>query len=245
MANLGSGSLNSVLLGPSENVDPASNRPAFNSKHVGPFGNGLCFVVYGYKTVSSRVSALVGSRCPTAISWLVVSIVVDSIKRMLFARALTHVIVKSVKRDLPRIANFYSSSSPISKVFVFFITASLFHILPPSVCYAFRHSVRFWCALVVGIKASATFGFSRLKAICANIYNFSAITFALPKNGWRRSATTFDISSFVLNCEESCESFSRKIMKRRHERISLNEARLVSNAQYMEIAMNKQGVNFA
>ena len=235
----------SILFGPSESIDSASNRSALNSGLLRPLNERLGFASYGDEPVSSCVARLLEPQSPPAICRFIISIVIDSVKRVIFARALSHVCVKGVKRLLPRIANLYSATSPVIEISVITIATSLLHVLPSAVRNAFRHAVRLRCTFLIGIKASATFCVSRFETIRSNINDFSTIAFTFPENCRRHSATAFYHSSLMLNCQKPSKSFSSKIVESSHENTSLIGTLFVSTANYTHIAMSKQGVYFA
>lgn len=78
--------------------------------------------------VIASVSRLFFGRRPLAVTWFVVSVVVDALKRFSF-RFFTHVL-KEVRKDFPSFAYRYSTSSVIGIIYSVFTLASFNHAAP-------------------------------------------------------------------------------------------------------------------
>lgn len=77
--------------------------------------------------------ALLKTRCPAAIRGFVVAHWVQSVNRVVFARALAHVLQKCGKRGGPTLANNHASGSIFAEVFMRCVGATALHSKPSSI----------------------------------------------------------------------------------------------------------------
>lgn len=90
----------------------------------------------------SRIQCLLAARRPTAIARLVITIVVDAVKRVLVGRTAPHVGHEVLKpnttrlHDAPALANFNSTTTPILEIWPLRVLAPLDHV-PPNPVQAF------------------------------------------------------------------------------------------------------------
>lgn len=97
------------------------------------------FVVF----VDSLVSGLL-SRCrPFAIRWLIVSVVVDSIKTMIAGSSKAHIGKEIRETVYPSSADCYSAPTVTVISVAAFVEAALFHFLPGRVFWRSVHSMPF------------------------------------------------------------------------------------------------------
>ncbi len=96
---------------------------AKNSKHRGPF-----------------VSILLLACSPTAVSRLIISVIVETIKRVSLGRLIPHVCIK-IKEDRPSFADSYPPASVIAVRDVERVRAARFHKPPRKPCWSARQTV--------------------------------------------------------------------------------------------------------
>ena len=161
-------------------------RPSRNIKYFTPFSDTKTSVLYGNKMIKSGISCLLSCRFPTAISWHVISIVVDAANRMFFRRTSSNVREKLFKTVAPLLANSNSATSIIRIFGIVGIVAAKFKSRP---CRIFRRSCHAMCSIVsvlaqkvcgcFSCKAPATeCGFSNIGS--GGNSEISTITLAFP-----------------------------------------------------------------
>lgn len=158
-----------------------------NPKLLGPCGEALAFSVEIIVSIGARVSHLLAACRPAAVSWLVVSIVVNAVN--LFAGGpLTHIGKEVFKRMNPPFANGYSATAVVMVLYAVGVIAPILHGSPRAVCATgvsplslmgvavFRHEP----ADDFGLQASARLSVSAAKNGGANDGFFPANTKASP-----------------------------------------------------------------
>lgn len=79
-------------------------------------------------TRPSIISLLFRS-CPSAVSWLIVAVVIDALYRMLRTRFATHIYKKMFKRIQPSLAHSYPATAVCFVIFsILFVAAHLDHL---------------------------------------------------------------------------------------------------------------------
>ena len=91
-----------------------TKSPRLDSVFLGQFRNVVSNSVNYHESSSSGISRLLASAGPLAIGWLVVSIRVNSIKRVT-GRAVAYVSKKIIKRCQPAVAHLYASPTIVVK----------------------------------------------------------------------------------------------------------------------------------
>jgi len=87
---------------------PTSDNPRRNSEKVTPIYLESCYPIKCQADIQASISALLCSRYPFAIFWLIALVVVNSLKREVW-RAVTHISEKILEGIFPSSVNFYSS----------------------------------------------------------------------------------------------------------------------------------------
>ena len=149
-----------------------------------PLFKGFFDIVKNNVNGFSLVSVLHFLSSPLTIFRRVISVIVNSINRMLRSRAFTHVSVKTFKRSEPAIAN-PNTPKTISRIlFMFQACCSFYHISPISIFGRIRHSVsRFsqLCCALFSQTATALVG-AILKLIAESKARITTIANANPFN---------------------------------------------------------------
>lgn len=90
--------------------------------------------------LTSFVASLFKRRCPPAVAWFIITIVVDSVNRVCRAGFFAHVFIK-MQKGMPAFTYLDSTSTVPSITSVVGVMASLQHLAPGFVYSSFRHSV--------------------------------------------------------------------------------------------------------
>lgn len=145
-----------------------------------PFYDGPGFAVMGNEPVASSVPVLHFSGGPAAIARFISSAVVDSVKRIAKAGAVTHIFNK-VFKAVPALANRNPAPAVIGKRTVSWVIATRKHAVPNLVLGSFGKTVR---DLLFGSAALARLNFSlplRIKHLAATTNNlFATLAHAQP-----------------------------------------------------------------
>lgn len=108
-----------------------------------PRTHALCSAVKREHAVEvSPVSGLRFPCCPTAITRLVITIAVFTLKRVFRARLRPHVSVEVLKRIQPPFAHLDSPASIVRKCLAVFVSTSSLHSIPRAVFGRLYHSMR-------------------------------------------------------------------------------------------------------
>jgi hypothetical protein len=206
----------SIMHAPSELVYASPNNDTRDTGTFGPLNDRHGDFIVGEKSVAQLVSALFFSCRPAAVAWIVTTIVVDAVNRVLGRWCDTHVLKKQIKRLAPAITDGYSATAIRLKSGVLGIVASLFHPLPRIVLFGAREAMRLSSVPDLLSDAAATLcaSVSQVCPVCE--HDISAITKALPKNRRSRSAVVRESPfKFRKHCKPSV-SLSCTILKTRH-----------------------------
>ncbi len=123
-----------------------ANRETGNSSGFAPVGYAHRFTVMCQQAVVSRIATLLRTCGPAAIRWLVVAVVVKSVKRMVIG-AWPHVTPKRFER-LPAWAHYYAACAIKTVLGVLWIGTTLSHLLPHLVFRQRRYPSRIVCSHV-------------------------------------------------------------------------------------------------
>lgn len=163
-----------------------------NAELICPISKALGAPLESNKNGAAAISALLPFCRPSAVAWLVVAVVVDTVQRVRRARAQTHVADEAGVGLFPSAAHGNSSFAIVGVSEVLWIVASVSHLLPDAIFFCRRRpfSSRFGCGLC-GPSAAARPGFScnetvgRDGAIRAAIAYAGPITSMSPRFGAR------------------------------------------------------------
>lgn len=113
------------------------------ANHFRPLSKRPRLAVECQQTVCPRVSRLFFLRCPAAISWFVIAVVVDAVKAVLRRRTQAHIRNEQLK-IMPPLADSYAAP-PVPLVLLRGRSvATVKHVPPNSVFGSAFHSVRRW-----------------------------------------------------------------------------------------------------
>lgn len=144
------------------------NRSSGHSELFAPLAFCKSLIIVGYEFISRPIVRVCSGVCPSAIAFAVVSIVINSINLMGLVRSWSHVLIKSLERINPLIANANSSASIPVVFWSFWIATPRLHS-PPNV--KFR-------------RASKSMGFSIL--ISNSMVFFHKQQLSLTKNKYNK-----------------------------------------------------------
>ena len=166
-----------------------------------PLGYIHCLPLVGYQGVRSAVIALLCNRCPAAVVWLIVTVVIDAVKRVLLARARPHVFVESLERITPTMTNLDTAAAVVGIVLITRPGASLDHRVPGLVFWRVPHSVYPSSMLAPTVLCS-----SACEAVVANFFHAAAITGAKPNR------VCVFVSTNIAKHSQTAESFAGQIL---------------------------------
>ena len=111
-------------------IEPGIQRFRWHSELLGPLLDGQCFAVVGDAAVSPRVARLNIGRHPTTVARFIVTVVVNSVKRVVEAWPWADIFQKGHKGITPTLADFYAASAVKVIARSGGIGASLDHVRP-------------------------------------------------------------------------------------------------------------------
>lgn len=158
-------------------LKPFSNGPNTNTKLTRPLGNRHGHSIHCVAHIGSPVVALGLLRCPLAIIWFVVSIIVFSVNAEPCSWAKSHISQEQIKGIFPPIANLNSSPSIKWVSGISSRVTPCDHSRPSLVLWRSSHSV---CRVYFHGKASAGFDLASPERGSSEACSFPAITYAIP-----------------------------------------------------------------
>ncbi len=127
---LPNGSFDSLLYSPPIFYSTSDSvERSFRAKNNHGLANRHLFPSIDYFFATSSVVGLFLGRCPSAIRWFVITIVVYALDRMFIGRAMSHIRDKILK-IFPPFTYFNASSTVVCKTLAIFIVAPLSHSGP-------------------------------------------------------------------------------------------------------------------
>lgn len=135
-----------------------SSSHSFNidASFQSPFSQAFSLSVDSHHSVASGVSALDYCRGPNAILWGVVTVVINSLKRVLSRWLATHVRQEVIKRIHPPLTDANAPASVAGESFVVWFVASALHGMPRHKFWRAAHAVGGVCNYNhLRLKASA------------------------------------------------------------------------------------------
>ena len=114
---------------------PASRKSrqdnaVFEASYPGPFSKRCDAPVVGNQAVVPLVVGLLNARCPAAIIWTIVAIVIFAVNLVLWRWSFAHVSKKIRKRLTPTLAHFNAATSVIFVLAIAFVVTAIQHIGP-------------------------------------------------------------------------------------------------------------------
>ena len=134
-----------VANGPSI-LNPVPQCSELDSSSQRPVCQAEGFSIMRQQNVAPLISSLFATRCPSAISGFVISIIVDAVNRMLEARSWTHIGYEILERIFPSGTHSDSTAAVSGEVERIRIKAPSLHQAPNAVFRSFRSTM---CALAV------------------------------------------------------------------------------------------------
>lgn len=140
------------------------NRPSIKAplkagytytKFISPLDQGQCPVVKGNKDASPHIAGLLLPSGPTAISRLIVSVIVDAVYRIVRTWAWPHIGIKSLNVMQPTITYHNATSAIMTIVLMFGVAAAGYQRGPSSIFRAVRPAM---------LKVHSSQGFTSLAA---------------------------------------------------------------------------------
>ena len=128
------------------------------------------WVVTASVTAKLRVAAkaliqlLFSLRRPSAITWLVVAVVVDAVDRVIGRRFLPHVGIERLERIAPAVAHANAASAVVVKGVIVSVVAPHLHPDPSAILNGFFHAVRASWVITERISTKATTALSQAVA---------------------------------------------------------------------------------
>lgn len=111
-------------------LESIEQRMNSNSEMSSPFGNSHFLSVKFDQSRARPISCIFVTGRPSAIAWLIVSIIVNSINRVFSTWPWANICFKFLKAVSPLVANRDSSGTVANICRMIFVVASTFHPLP-------------------------------------------------------------------------------------------------------------------
>lgn len=166
-------------------IDSLGEGSPTNTLFFCPSPYGLGNTANGQEMASPGVSWLLASRDPLAVTWAIVSIVINPFEGIPF-RWLPHIFYKIRKGIKPSGTNLDSPTPVILVRTIAGIATPSFHVLPNHIpaCRLSRRGVAMFCRPLddaINLETAATFGIPRFEAVSQNHLCIAAITATVPK----------------------------------------------------------------
>lgn len=158
-----------------------------------PSRHALCFSAKGNHGAATPISGLSGCGRPLAVFWLIISIIISSVKCMFWSGSQAHVGKEVLKRIAPSITNCNPSPAVSWPSLRLFITASVNHPMPNTI-FARITSAMFRVRLF--IKAATGSTSSRREGAEWNVRNCATLATARIKSG-----STITLKIGLNNCQ--------------------------------------------
>jgi len=151
---------------PLEVINPSFDKAHGKSSFIAPCSKTLRFTIEFNDSIYACVSNLITLRSPSAIGRVVITIVINTVKRMFWSWLPSHVS-KEVIVNHPSFANVYSSSSVSVKPRVLCSATPINHSIPSNVLRFSKFSVLCSSALNARLFHSFAFCPSKLTAFAS------------------------------------------------------------------------------
>lgn len=162
--------------------DAIHNGCRWNASAFAPLSRAQCYAVVCEQDVTRVVAALLLKGGPSAVLWAIVAVLINAVDGMLGRRATAHVGQKVVER-LPSVADTNASETVVLGVSLVCSAASLSHVFPAQVLWAFVALA----SLAMGdgvwfftLSAPATGGYPVSEVGAHDLPNCSAVTATKP-----------------------------------------------------------------
>lgn len=170
-----------------------------NTGFFGPISKGLTLVAKGVKLSVSSISTLLFRSSPSNITWFVIAIWVNTIKRVMWRWGASYIFKEILERVKPTVTNIYALSTIIYKAVLTLFCTSSFHTTPGEVFLANMTdpAMSMRCMQLFGafsralsLQATTTGGITRFEMASSYYSSISAVTQTQPKlvsrfNVWR------------------------------------------------------------
>jgi len=120
---------------------PPGHRVGGQSVNLSPLRQRLCLATYCNQIIIPSIPTLLLFSSPPYISWLVTSIIVNSIKRMFRGRLPTYVVKERLKVFNPRAVHLNTSAAIPTIPRIFWVVTSCFYTSPSVVLCGPVHPV--------------------------------------------------------------------------------------------------------
>jgi len=115
---------------PLANKDAMKQTKPTDPQFIGPVGQTHSFAIKGDIAIGAGISSLLLERCPSTISRLIITVVINAIKGMVFSWTPSYVFNECGKRMSPFLTDTNSPTAIIRKKSIFRINGALNHLLP-------------------------------------------------------------------------------------------------------------------
>ena len=166
-----------------------------------PLGYIHCPPLVGYQVIGSAVVALLCNCCPTAVGWLIVTVVIDAVKRVLLAGPRPHVFVESLEGITPTTADLDTTAAVVVIVAVGRPGTSLDRRVPGLVFWRVPHSVYPSSMPTPAVLCSST-----REAVAKNFFNVATSTGAKPNRVFVLVITN------ITKHSQTAESFAGQVL---------------------------------
>lgn len=163
--------------------------PTWNIVLIAPLHKAFAFFANFYNYTDAAIACLLRPRSPSAITWLVVSVIIAPVQRVALRWSQAHVIVKVFKAIKPPSANTNAAAAIYCVLFVIGIVASSFHAIPRPMFWCVTQAMSFLVVVAVQslggpltLDASAAYGVAAAQVGSGYCCFDSTITAAFPKS---------------------------------------------------------------
>lgn len=185
---------------PSMTIKALTNSCRWNAGALYPFSNSQGFTVQGELPTAACVSALLFRGSPSAVTRLIVAVIVNAVK-LVFERWLkSHIGQEVFKAVDPTVTNLDTPPAPLFKARDIRCQAALLHTLP---CNVLRAIGLLMCVVVYTVirRTAAIASHAGYKGVSHFEQDVAAVTPALPID--RRRTTLRTPFKFIQHCQRS------------------------------------------
>jgi hypothetical protein len=200
---------------PSEPKNSVMESVTANTLNASPFRDWQGNTIMSDEFIYFAIIHLFQPRSPTAICGRIVSIVIDTVKRMLITWAWPHIRKEVCERFYPSFTNFYTARAIAGKIAAIRIFATLPHTSPSKIFWSLDHAVLLrvfsYPAGNIASHATATPYIARTERATKGNYRCATITQAEPPRS-KASPCACRSRSNIANDGQDTESLSGNIL---------------------------------